>query len=287
MAYSPNNPNGAATAAASAPVAMATDQINDVLITGQGGQSAAGNNILLASAGTGPIDTMAYTPTLRSFSTQIISSAGITAGQLIFEESNDGTSWYAIQYANDGSGQGNLQVAFVVPASVNYFYSGRITRRYLRCRISTAFAGGTVQAITKFSPYDLTPRVQAVAQATPSNLNVMTTPYSTSNYNVVSAASTNAASVKSSAASLFEITVSNPTATAIYVKLYNKASAPTVGTDVPVLTIPVAAGATVPMSFGSQGKRFATGIAIAATAAAVATDTAVAVAGVQINASYI
>lgn len=53
------------------------------------------------------------------------------------------------------------------------------------------------------------------------------------------------------------------------------------------MTIPVAAGATVAFEFGNLGKRFATGIALAATAAAAATDTAVAVAGVQIHGTYV
>lgn len=104
---------------------------------------------------------------------------------------------------------------------------------------------------------------------------------------VTTTASTNASSQKASAGNLFELSVSNPTATAIYVKLYNKASAPTVGTDVPVLTIPVAAGVTVQPPLGNIGKRFTTGIAMAATAAAAATDTGVSVAGVQIHGSYI
>lgn len=106
-------------------------------------------------------------------------------------------------------------------------------------------------------------------------------------YNVVTAASTNAAVVKGSAGALYELTVSNVTATPVFVKFYNKATAPTVGTDVPVLTVPVAANATESIQFGTVGKHFATGIGIAATAGAAATDTAVAVAGVQINATYI
>lgn len=113
------------------------------------------------------------------------------------------------------------------------------------------------------------------------------TPAAPTNYNVVSAASTNAAVVKATAGSLYEVTVSNVTATPIYVKFYNKATAPTVGTDVPILTLPVPANTTLSTEFGAVGKRFATGIGVAATAAAVATDTGVAVAGVQINASYI
>lgn len=106
-------------------------------------------------------------------------------------------------------------------------------------------------------------------------------------YSLVTTASTNAAVVKSSAGNLFELTLSNPTATAAYVKLYNKATAPTVGTDVPVLTIPVAGGVVASVELGAIGKRFATGIGIAVTAAAAATDTANAVAGVQVHGTYI
>jgi hypothetical protein len=116
---------------------------------------------------------------------------------------------------------------------------------------------------------------------------VTNTPATPTNYNVVTAASTNAAFIKNAAGTLYEITVSNVTATAVSVKLYNKASAPTVGTDVPMLTVTAAAGATQVVCLPPLGKRFGTGIAIAATALPAATDTGVAVAGVQINASYI
>jgi len=116
---------------------------------------------------------------------------------------------------------------------------------------------------------------------------VASPPTTVSTLNVVTAATTNATSVKTSAGSLFEVTISNVTAATIYVKLFNKASAPTVGTDVPVVTIPVAAGATANLGFGQVGKRFATGIALAVTAASAATDTTVVTAGAQIHGSYI
>lgn len=105
-----------------------------------------------------------------------------------------------------------------------------------------------------------------------------TTPY----YKTTTAA-TNAALIVAGDRTLFELTVSNPTATAAYVKLYNKATSPTVGTDVPILTIPVAAGATVGMEFGPEGKDFSLGIGIAVTANALATDTTATVAGIQIS----
>lgn len=113
------------------------------------------------------------------------------------------------------------------------------------------------------------------------------TPANATAYSAVTTASTNGANVKNAAGNLYEITCSNPTATPVYVKLYNKASAPTVGTDVPILTIVVAANSTVPLQLGVVGKRFATGISIAATGAIAASDATNAVAGVQISATYL
>ena len=130
------------------------------------------------------------------------------------------------------------------------------------------------------------PGAQVSATQPVSGTVTITNPTGTT-YNVVTAASTNSAVVKATAGMLYEITISNPTATAAYVKLYNKTTAPTVGTDVPVFTQAVAAGSTVALAFGQVGKRFATGIGIACTAAAAATDTGVSVAGIQINATYI
>lgn len=107
-------------------------------------------------------------------------------------------------------------------------------------------------------------------------------------FSATTSASTNAASMKTSAGTLYEMTLSNPTATAVYVKLYNKASAPTVGTDVPIATfaVPATSSATV-YDFGAVGKRFTTGIAIAVTAAIGDADTGNAVAGAKVSATYV
>src|SRR5574343_280551 len=59
--------------------------------------------------------------------------------------------------------------------------------------------------------------------------------------NLNSAATTNATAVKTSSGNLYAISISNAAASPRFVKLYNKNAAPTVGTDVPVLVIPVAA----------------------------------------------
>lgn len=104
---------------------------------------------------------------------------------------------------------------------------------------------------------------------------------------LVSAATTNATSVKASAGTIGFITASNVNAAARYLKFYNKASAPTVGTDVPVLTFIIpgnTAGAGTNIPLPTAGVAFTTGIAFALTVEATdAGSTGVAVSEIVIN----
>ncbi len=86
-------------------------------------------------------------------------------------------------------------------------------------------------------------------------------------HRTISAATTNATSVKASAGQVFWVYATNTNASPRYLKLYNKASAPTVGTDTPVLTLLIP-GNTVGAGFHLQsplGLAFGTGIAFALT----------------------
>jgi hypothetical protein len=89
----------------------------------------------------------------------------------------------------------------------------------------------------------------------------------------MAAASTNATSVKASAARLYEIHLCNVSAAIKYVKFYNKASAPTVGTDVPVATYPIPANGGRIDFDSTNGISFALGLAYAITGAVADTDT--------------
>jgi hypothetical protein len=107
----------------------------------------------------------------------------------------------------------------------------------------------------------------------------------------ISAASTNATNLKASAGTIGYITVGNYNAAKCFLKIYNKASAPTVGTDVPVATfiVPGAAtggGTNVPLPDG--GMTLSTGISYAITTGAAVADTgAVAVSEVQVNIGWL
>ena len=72
--------------------------------------------------------------------------------------------------------------------------------------------------------------------------------------------------VKGSAGMVYGIHVFNSAGATRYLKLYNKATTPTVGTDTPVLTIPIAAGAArdIPCPTGIV---FTLGIGVGATTA--------------------
>ena len=128
----------------------------------------------------------------------------------------------------------------------------------------------------------------AVTQATAASLAATVTPVTPTPFALNSAATTNATSVKASAGTLFTATVSNSGAAAAFLKLYNLATAPTVGTSVPVLTVPVPLSGIVSLNLGHSGHRFATGIALAITNLVADTDTtAVAANQVKVILDYI
>jgi hypothetical protein len=109
-----------------------------------------------------------------------------------------------------------------------------------------------------------------------------------STYRLLSAAATtNGANVKSSAGTVKGIQGFNNKASAVFLKLYNKATSPTVGTDTPVKTIYLPASAAFAFDFGT-GIAFATGISIALTGAGADADTTALASGdiVALNVDY-
>jgi hypothetical protein len=90
----------------------------------------------------------------------------------------------------------------------------------------------------------------------------------------VCAASTNATVVKGSAGKLYQVDCFNSDSIGYWVKFYNKATAPTVGTDVPVATrwVPAGGGYVLP---GDIGTPFSAGIGFATTLLATDADTTV------------
>lgn len=208
-----------------------------------------------------------------------------------FEGSIDnGATWFSVQAVRSNSNTVETTTG-VLAAAPAYAWEMSVNA-YTNVRVrATAWTSGTQVWRILPGAYATEPAPAIQSHGITGTVSVSGTvtanPATGTTYNVVTAATTNAAVVKATAGSIYELSIANLTASTIYVKFYNKATAPTVGTDVPVLTIPVATGATLMQPFGEVGKRFAAGIGIAVTGAAAATDTTVIAAGAQINATYI
>ena len=103
--------------------------------------------------------------------------------------------------------------------------------------------------------------------------------------------STNATSVKASPGTVFNLIIHNThsgggSGSAITVRLYNKATAPTVGTDVPMAIIHVPSHESKEVNFTS-GITFTTGIAYSITAGDTLLDATIVDAdGVQVYMGY-
>ncbi len=113
---------------------------------------------------------------------------------------------------------------------------------------------------------------------------------STLPYKLISEATTNANVVKSEKGTLYSLVAIGLTADVRFLKFYNSSTAPIVGTDVPVLTIPIPSnvqGAGVAISF-PFGIGFSTGISFAITSGSADADTGAIGAGdVIINLTYV
>ena len=183
---------------------------------------------------------------------------------------------------------GNIQSANLDKQIENQILTnnpGMVGFRYLRVRM-TSYSSGTASGVLVL--YSSAPQVVSVGGAINVTPIVAQSNNSLVAFRLASAATTNATSVKASAGRVYRTILSNPSAAIKYVKFYNKASAPTVGTDTPVATIALAANGGTYVTTEDIGWYFSTGIAFAITGAAADSDTtAVAANDVFVTLNYI
>lgn len=198
-------------------------------------------------------------------------------------EATGDTKWFGIQAVRSNAntietatGALSAQPVYGWEMSVN-----ALKRVRVRCTARTSgtqswrFVQGTyatepIPAAQVSATQPVTGTVNPVVPATP--------------YFVNSAATTNGALILAGTSGLQSFYATNIGATAAFVKLYNKATAPTVGTDVPEMIIPVPAAvsgvpgvATLPIGF--SGFRFGLGLGIAITGGSADSDTTAVAAG--------
>jgi hypothetical protein len=181
-------------------------------------------------------------------------------------------------------------------------WNSKVYGRYLRLRLTTAASAGTTALIVNGYNIDIgQAQVQPVSgtvsiSGTPTvsiSANQVFTPVpqaaqGTSTYHtLVSAATTNATSVKNSAGVISMLVLTNTSAAFKYIKLCNTTTAPTVGTTTPIFNIGIPPNSTITVDTGPFATRFSTGISYAITGAPALLDaTVIAANDVLVNIAY-
>ncbi|PWB94649.1 hypothetical protein [Methylosinus sporium] len=220
-----------------------------------------------------------FSQDVSGFGSLALQVTSIGAGNtIVYEASNDNSTWYFV------SGYSPL-----LPASDSAQYLTTLTdlllfpcvAKYFRARVSS-YGSGTVTVVTalRFAPLNRSDVFigNVTSSPVPISFSGLVVPASSAigamtRARVASAASTNATSVKATEGRLYEIHVANTSAAMKFLKLYDKASAPTVGTDMPVATYPIAANGGRIDIVSINGQSFPNGLAYAITGAVGDADT--------------
>ena len=228
-------------------------------------------------------------------------SVAIAGGICVFELSLDSTNgtdgtWFATQAIASNSNTiltsvntGSLAVGAGFSHGIELSINGC---NWFRVRVTFSIAPsntGVVQFSVQRASYATEPIPAAQITGTqPISGTVTAVTATPTTLAVSSTASTNATSVKGIASTLYAISATNTGASTVHLKLYNKATAPTVGTDVPVMTIPLAPNSSYIQELGAVGMRFTAGIGSALTGGIADNDTTAVAAGqVKLMLSYI
>lgn len=242
-------------------------------------------------------------------------SAADAAGVFAFEGSVDSTTgtdgtWFPLQATRSGDGtQETGRAASSLAAGSANAYAWKIATAgimWFRIRCTTTSTASSTMAWTiarsakGSDPSVVNQSATAVTISGTSTVAVSgTVPVSLAaaitvdnlagtKFQAQSAASNNATSLKTSASQLLELSVFNSSASTIYLKLYDKASAPAPATDNALLmdVLPVATNSRVAVEYGSAGKRFATGLAFAIVGLPANTDNTSVAVGVTVSGTY-
>lgn len=315
MSYNPTNPNGSATSANSSPVVIASDQTpititqDDLTATGAITTKNLNPNSGVATAGS----TVAITGPMVGISTVSVQVVGTWTGLLTPQVSLDGADWVNMNTTSlinvtTGAYSATIPSAAqqIYQADIAGFAYFRLTATpsaqtgtatvYLRATNATGLVGidnplppGTnaLGGVTVSSLPTLATVTTVGTITNPVKIGGATTGGATTNL-LVSAATTNSTLISTGAHSLLAVNAYNNGAGNAYVKLYNKSTAPTVGTDTPIKVIMLPPGGGSNIVLPVQGDVFSSGLGLGITGGAANSDTtAVALSQVIFNCSYV
>ena len=212
----------------------------------------------------------------------ILQSTQFGSGTVILEGSVNGTTWSAISVISSNTIGASSDVASIT-ASGMYNFDACAPKMRLRLSARTsgnfqfdiALGKGVPTARSVFIGNSAT-TVQGSSSAAAlvvgmrsDNANqALTTVYRLPQ----SLATNNAAAIKTSACKLAKIIGYNASTSVRYLRIYNKSSAPTVGTDTPILIIPLAPSSNFEFNLADIGLHLTAGMSIAITGNAASND---------------
>ena len=233
------------------------------------------------SASPGHMGIMQVTSGNATLLDQLVASAttlqtAVRANRVVNMPDEDQNLFLQLRIVNGSTAPASTTTWTVGMSAVYDFRTANVTINDVRATglsspMPVQIGGGTLPTVTTVGTVTaVTTSGTPLAPATPYILN--------------SLATTNIALILTGTSGLHAFYATNTGATNAFVKLYNKATAPVLASDVPAMIIPVpAAAAGVPgvanLAIGHNGFRFALGLGIAITGAVGDTDTTAVAAG--------
>jgi hypothetical protein len=220
-----------------------------------------------------PINTVLIGPIdCSQFKEICVQTVSLGAGSISVQISNDGTNFVqtAVTIGTAGNTFGSATQG--TGQIVNYTTLGA---KFARVYALSAIGVGTTNIVAVFNQIPTTKTfvdasIRSVISSSPSIGAANWGP--TSMLAVVSTASTNATNIKASAAQVFTLVASNTSAAFKFLKIFNKASAPTLGTDTPVLNIAIPPNSSVDVGTNTFALRLTLGLSYAITGGSALLD---------------
>lgn len=166
--------------------------------------------------------------------------AGTWVGTVIFEGSNNNTTFYPIA-TTDPSGNATGQTT----ASDNRIVKVPVLTKYIRARVSAYTSGAISATVYGYVDENSSGLISTLGTMTLSaettkkigNVGIEGGGGTASYHKIISTTGLNSTLVEPNSTKLTILHLVNSVATLRYFKLYNKASAPVVGTDIPFITV--------------------------------------------------
>lgn len=210
-----------------------------------------------------------------------------TGATVQHQVSNDNVNFSSIVASNANAVSGGLSTTITTTGSVKVVLGGFA---YYRLRVTVAGSAGTYSYSYSLNPRSSVFNTSVSVSSAPTTLVQIqpTALYGHATYHTaISAASTNATNVKTTNANVASLNLVNTTASLRYFKVFNLATAPTMGTSTPVLNYAITPNSSVSIDCGFGGIRLSNGLSYAITAGQALLDTTAVGAGdVLVNIAY-